>query len=117
MSDSINTSEDGYIGLSWDSEAEGGIFELQESTSVDFESYRVVYKGPDLATFVSGLENGQYFYRVRRNDGAWSSPIELQVKHHTLQLAFSLFGLGALVFVLTAWVIIKGTREQSDKTN
>jgi len=115
--DSINTSEDGYIKLSWNDEQEDGMYEIQQASDPDFQSPETIYQGPDLATFISGLRNGTYYYRVREGEGQWSKQIVLEVKHHSLQLAFFLFGMGATVFLLTAWVIIRGAKKEvaSDK--
>jgi len=95
--------------LEW--EGAEGPYELQSANSRDFDPADVEYRGPDRASFISGLENGTYFYRVRAKDGLWSDVLLLEVKHQSLQLAFTLFGLGAIVFFLTVWVVVSGARK------
>ncbi len=114
--DSVNTTQDGYIKLAWEGPNEVESYEIQESTSRNFETFRTVYTGPDKATFISGLKDGDYYYRLRREGGNWTTPIVLTVTHHSLELAFILFGLGALVFILTVWVVISGARASSTTT-
>jgi len=104
------TAESGYIRLSWQAGA-GVPYELQQDTVPDFTNARWVYRGPDRASFVSGLPDGTYYFRVRSGDGVWSPPLRLAVKHQSLVLAFSLFGIGATVFLLTAGMVVRGARE------
>ena len=111
MSKEVNTS-DGYVKLEWEG-TENAIFELQQDTTSGFATARTIYKGPDLASFVSGLNNGTYYYRVREEGGEWSSAVVVNVEHQSLQLAFSLFGIGALVFLMTVYVVIHGVRKSA----
>lgn len=113
-------TESGYVKLSWIWNAElraGGDyrFELEQDTEGSFPSPRQIYQGQDFATFLSGLKNGQYYYRIRvvagSNISSWSAPIRVQVQHHSLSLAFALFGLGALVFLLTVAIVVQGNRK------
>lgn len=115
-----NFTESGYIKLSWDwtpgeENASDYEFELQQAQDDQFSDTTPIYQGQDFATFLSGLNNGSYHYRVRVKAGgtssAWSAPVFVQVKHHSLTLAFSLFGLGALIFLLTVGIIVQGNRK------
>jgi len=117
-----NYSNSGSIKLSWgvaDSSlsAYDYIFELQQSPDPGFDSLITRYTGPDLASYVSGLKNGVYHYRVRsilhEDTSSWSHPIVVTIEHHSLQLAFTLFGLGAIVFIATVVVVIRGVRGQN----
>ncbi len=101
-------SEDGHIRIAWSTEEKGVSVELQQAENENFTDAATVYRGADNATFISGLENGTYYYRIRRVDGAWSAPVALLVNHHSLQLAFILFSLGAVVFGLTVFIVMKG---------
>ena len=101
-------SEDGHIKLSWNISEPAAVVEVQQSGASDFHQAKIIYKGPDNATFVSGLKDGEYYYRVRHQGGNWSDSIQVSVQHHSLSLAFTLLGLGAFVFFLTVFVVIKG---------
>ena len=103
-----NLSEDGHIKIEWDMPVAHAEVELQQAETKDFSDATIVYRGPDNATFISGLEDGTYYYRIRKVDGSWSDFISVNVKHHSLSLAISLFVAGSIVFLLTVWVVVKG---------
>lgn len=116
--DSTNYTSSGSIKLTWRSQSSDPSdanveFELQRATDRSFTDAHTYYRGPDLATYISGLANGNYYYRIREIRGAqpfsaWSVPVEVIVEHHTLNLAFTLFGIGAVVFLLTLIVVLRG---------
>ena len=119
---SEEVTESGYIKLSWrwvDPEADPARyeFELQQAENEHFDDAILVYRGQDFASFLSGLKNGGYYYRVRavfdegQTEGKWSEPVFVKVEHHSLKLTFTLFGIGALVFLLTVGVVVQGTRK------
>ena len=89
---------------------------MQTSGDSTFAKYETLYQGPDFATFLSGLPNGHYYYRVRtiaedtQTPGAWSATVTATVKHHSLAFALSLFGIGAIVFALTVGIVKQGNR-------
>jgi hypothetical protein len=107
----------GYLTLTWEeppgsSTETAGVFELESATDRDFRDAARIYRGRHMASLLSGLEDGTYWYRVRRIDDdasapSWSKPVEFRVEHHSLALAGGLFALGALVFGLTASVIVR----------
>lgn len=115
------TTDSGHTRLNWSLsniqlENSSIEFELQKSNSSSFESPIIIYKGPDTASFVSGLPNGIHYYRVRsidsnQNTSAWSDPVEITVQHHSLQLAFALFAVGLIVFAATVFVVVKGSKQ------
>ena len=108
-------SEDGHVKLVWVHRKEGTEVEVQQAENENFEAAKTIYRGQDKATFISGLENGTYYYRIRHVKGAWSDTVMLTVKHHSLSLAFILFLLGAVVFALTVFIVIKGALHASAK--
>lgn len=101
-------TRDGHMKIEWKLREKGVKVELQQAENENFAAAKTIYRGPDQATFISGLENGTYYYRIRRAGGAWSDPVALTVQHHSLQLAFVLFSLGAIVFALTVFIVVKG---------
>ncbi len=118
-----NLSNSGHHRLVWRPEDEsisGGTltFEVQQARDPNFETAKTIYIGPDMASFISGLKDGDYYYRVRTRAedtmSAWSEPVHVQVAHQSLQLAFTLFGLGAVVFLATLILVVHGTRNSDD---
>lgn len=114
----IEQTTSGYVKLSWKvptvlSSTSTWVFELQKSNDPNFNSPIQLYQGTDGATFLSGLPDGNYYYRVRTSIAGvahsdWSSTISVQVKHHSLSLALWLFGLGATVFLVTVGIVVQG---------
>jgi len=107
---SVIESNSGHIKLEWEAEMDT-IFELQRAPTRHFSEPTISYKGPDRASFISGLEEGEYYYRVRTAGGAWSEPLLIRVRYQSMTLAFTLFGLGGIVFLLTVLVVIRGVRQ------
>lgn len=112
-------SDAGHIKLRWRlgeslsaSKVQGVRFELQTAPDVSFHTAKNVYTGTDRATFISGLRDGRYYYRVRSLWGdrrsAWSAPVVVTVRHHSMNFAWTLFTLGLLVFAATVGVIAHG---------
>lgn len=102
----------GYFQLSWKDKASQS-FVLQQSTRSDFRDAIDIYLGPDQATVISGLPDGDYFYRVESDTHQWSKPIEVKVEHHSLAKALGFFGLGAFMFIVMTTLLIKGaTRKE-----
>lgn len=99
-------SDTGAYRLSWDGPDEAR-FRLEENGDV-------LYEGGDRATTVSGREASDYVYRVgvlhEGEVGAWSDTCRVSVEPPSLALAFSLFGVGFLVFASVLVVILRGHR-------
>lgn len=100
----------GYYQLSWDTGAAEIV--LQEAPTPDFASPRVVYRGADNARVMSGKRDGDWYYRARTagSDSEFGNVVKVTVRHHSLGRAFAFFALGALVFLVTLTVIVKGAR-------
>lgn len=109
-SDTVATA--GYYQLRWHPDKPGSQFLLYESSSKDFITSRLVYRGTDLATVISGRADDVYFYRVSSvNDNpATSNTVKVTVRHHPLSLAIQFFMVGAMVFLATLILIITGYR-------
>lgn len=109
-------SSEGHMILAWTPSIEGkqeGIeYQLEYSTDADFAEAELWYQGPQQRSFVSGLGNGEHFYRVRARMspeaqwGLWSAPMRISVKLQDLAIAWLLFGVGALMFVCIAVFIV-----------
>ncbi len=104
-------SSSGHTKLEW-TQGDGGPYELQYATDDAFSDAKIVYSGLDRASFISGLPEGKHHYRIRGENSPWSAPLIVNVQYQSMQLAFSLFGTGAVVFLLTVLVVVKGAREK-----
>jgi hypothetical protein len=115
------TTKEGYFQLEWQIPSgqplnEGAQFQVEQSRQPDFQETRLRYEGRDTASFISGLGNGSFYYRVRvvRSDGTqgdWSDSLVVKVEHHPLSQAWTLFGIGAVVFLATVVMILAGNKK------
>jgi hypothetical protein len=77
------------------------------------ENETPLYQGVDDATTVSGRPSGEYVYRIalaESGDPRWAATCTVQVSPPSLTLAFSLFGVGLVVFLALVAVIVRGHR-------
>jgi hypothetical protein len=114
----------GYYRLAWQPPAEADEqalqYELQESPDGGFEQPVVLYRGPDLATVLSGRDDGLRHYRVRAlRDGEpvspWSETLVVETRHHSPGRALAFFSVGAVIFVSTLVLVIHGGRQHAHK--
>ncbi|HMB72456.1 MAG TPA: hypothetical protein VKQ06_02720 [Gammaproteobacteria bacterium] len=105
----------GYFQLLWEA-AEP--IRLVESTTADFDDPHTVYEGSDSGHTVSGRADGTLFYRLESaaTGAVLVEPVRVVVAHHPIARAFTFFGVGALVFVATAMLILIGIRTADDGT-
>lgn len=98
----------GYYQLRWSSTSP---VTLEEARTADFTSPRIIYRGSDAATVMSGKSDGDFYYRIRsRDSNARSNVVKVTVRHHSLERAFAFFALGATVFIATLLLIVTGAR-------
>lgn len=114
LSSDTATATAGFFQLKWS----GGSlpYELQESLSPDFTSFKTLYRGTDLASVISGKPDGEYYYRIvvdNNKQTLQSNTVKISVLHHPLLNAFLFFIAGAVVFAATLILIIKGNRQHT----
>lgn len=85
---------------------------LELARDGDFASARTVYEGRNTQVFLSGLSDGEYAARLRGTNGSLSQPLALTVRHQSLSRALLLVALGALAFLATLFVILRGARDE-----
>lgn len=121
---STYVATEGKVALVWavDGDSEPTRFELQQSDENDFTVLKTRYQGLDRGTYISGLSEGDYFFRVRvlgeeGEAGAWSETMEVQVRYVSHTLVFWLMSIGALVFLATVYTVIKGHFREVKKSD
>lgn len=109
-SDSAPTA--GYFQLTWSEKLPSGSI-LQQSTSPDFASVREWQVSDSESFSMSGLSNGEYFYRLQNAaDQSWSNTVTVRAQHHSLAKAWLFFAVGALLFVyLVAYIFLHQRRK------
>lgn len=88
--------------LGW-SGSEGAQYTLQTERNGSWVS---LYEGTDTASTLTGLSNGDYVFRVRENDGEWSAPLTVTIKHHPLVRAWAFFISGFVLFIILCVLLI-----------
>lgn len=95
----------GYFELSWGEKLPQGSI-LQQSLSPDFAGAREWQVAGSESFSMSGLSNGEYFYRLQSAaDQSWSNTISVKVQHHSLVKAWLFFGVGAALFLYLVFYI------------
>ena len=98
------TNAEGHLTLRWEADGTPTEYQVEHAATSGFASPEVWYEGPATQTFISGLEEGDHFYRVRARGsesaawGPWGESVGLTVEHQDMRLAWSLFGVGAVLF-------------------
>ena len=97
------------------SNEDGLRFALEQAPTERFARAEERYRGPDRGSFVSGLPEGDTWFRVRAIDeegraGAWSAPMRIEVAYPSPTLVARLFALGAAVLGCTVLAVALGHR-------
>lgn len=115
----LYVSDNGAFKISWmvhsdDPEIEGDVplsdatLVIEEATDLEFSDATVLYQGGDESTTISGRRDGTWYYRARIGEQPWTETVTVSVRHKDLTQAFILLGIGAIVFLSTAGLIIGG---------
>ncbi len=106
--DMEEVSEDGVAVLSW-SAPEGALVEVQQAADAEFSEAETRYAGGDPGTVVTGLPEGDHYFRIRRSpDGGWSPPLRVRVQFVARWKLYLLMGLGGAVACGTVGAILFG---------
>ena len=101
----------GYYQLRWSAATTDVQLQVSEPQN---GGASIIYTGPDRARVISGQTDGTRVYRVRElgaaTPSAWSAPVSVTVAHHSLGRALVFFTIGALVFLATLALIVRGAR-------
>lgn len=109
-------TDQGYVTVSWqldgaEDAADGRPeFVLEQSRRANFRASVVRYRGVDTASFLSGLDEGSHFFRVRMaaTPGGWSEPLHVVVNYPPLSRVWLLMGVGAVCLAALVATILGG---------
>jgi len=101
---------DGAITLEWNSE---GIIVLEHARSKEFAKPWLRYRGDDQSSVLTGLAEGEHFFRIKEEgeETSWSKVLPVQVEFVDLTLMYFLLAVGSAVSLLTVGAIIYGSRK------
>jgi len=102
--------EAGYVSLGWHNAA-GNSFVLKQKTG---SRWRNIYKGPDRATTLTGLMDGDYNFALYNKGGKLIGSKTVAIRHHSLARAGAFFSVGAVLFVILTTLLFRNppTEEQ-----
>ena len=76
-----------------------------------FHDSQPVFRGTDTSAFVTGLSDGTYYFRLQSETETIQPDIlTLTVAHRSLTESLALFCIGAIVFLASVLVILRGVR-------
>ena len=115
-------ANEGHLRLSWrvDGDATEAdhpdlTFQLQRATDADFTNAPRWDVGPDRASYVSGLRDGDNYFRVRAitaagEAGPWSESLWVQVAYPDRSQVLLLMAVGVVLLLATGMLILAGHR-------
>ncbi|WP_262690849.1 hypothetical protein [Kordiimonas aestuarii] len=97
----------GYATIAWP-DVDGESFVLEEKRG---SKWVAIYNGPDRATTLSGLADGEREYRLKADGVVVGDVLALAIQHHPLSRAWTFFGVGAVMFVILVALLVSGSRK------
>ena len=107
---STDVSNEGYFVLSWESDADSDALVLQQASSTDFADTIDRSVAQTGAVTITGLDDGDYYFRLSNSGQSISEPVHIAVQHHSLARAGSFFLLGLILFSILIITILTGNR-------
>lgn len=105
-------SREGYFVLSWSPDSNFASLDLQQSTTAEFSDVAVKRVADTDRVTLTGLVDGDYYYRLVADDVVVSNTLTVRVEHHALSRALSFFVLGFVLFGVLLVTIYRGHKEQ-----
>ncbi len=107
---STDVSNEGYFVLNWDTQDVDSPVVLQQASSTDFDNTIDRSISATGAVTITGLADGDYFFRIISDNQSLTAPVQVSVQHHSLARAGSFFLLGFVLFSLLVFMILNGNR-------
>ena len=111
LSASTDVSNEGYFVLNWQTAEADDSLTLEQASSPAFDTVISRDIPAAGALTITGLEDGQYYFRISTGDTALTPSVQVDVEHHSLQRAGSFFLLGLLLFATLTFIILNGNRK------
>lgn len=99
--------------LSWNVSDASRATSLQQSDSPEFSSPVTRVVSPEGSLTITGLADGEYYFRLMQADTPLTEPLRVMVQHHDLERAGLFFVLGLILFIVLVISILLGARNES----
>lgn len=111
LSANPDVSNDGKVVLEFE-KTENAEIELQQATDPDFTDALTRYRGADPASVLTGLAEGDYYFRIRlTSEENWSAPVRVRVKFMKRGQLYLLLGTGLVVVAMIVLTILLGASQ------
>jgi hypothetical protein len=104
-------STEGYFVISWQLSDSTQNPTLQQSTSLTFTAPHNRQLTPQGSLTITGLPDGEYYFRLVDGEAQLSDPLQVTVEHHTLERAGLFFALGLVLFIILVATILRGAMQ------
>lgn len=101
---------EGHIHLEWQKGA--GPFQLVKSRNQTFDPAQLLYEGPDRAYFITGLLEGDHFFKIIDNNKS-EAIIRVSVTYPARELVILSLIIGGLLFSSLCAIIFMGNRQHA----
>ncbi len=113
LSSDSAVSTEGYFVLSWTSDSDEAL-SLQQASDPDFSSVKTTTLPATGSITITGLVDGDYYFRLRDADQQSSNILRIEVAHHSMTRALAFFALGLVLFVILLLTIYIGNRGRDE---
>jgi len=97
--------------LNWQTPSPESSLTLEQATSSDFADPIVREIAGEGAATITGLTDGNYFFRLVEDDSVLSNTVQVSVIHHSLNRALGFFLLGLSLFSILIATILYGNKK------
>jgi hypothetical protein len=85
---------------------------MQQADSADFSNLISRDIEAEGSLTITGLEDGQYYFRLVNGPVSLTDPLLVTVEHHQLSRAGLFFGLGLTLFTILVVLILRGAKRE-----
>lgn len=108
---STNLSNEGYFVLNWQTPSPEATLRLEQDSNSGFTNPVIREIAGEGAATITGLTDGNYFFRLVDDGNVLSNTVEVSVAHHSLGRAFGFFLLGLTLFTILVATILRGNKQ------
>lgn len=111
LSASTELSNEGYFVLNWQTPSPDATLIIEQASSSDFVNPVIREIAGEGAATITGLTDGNYFFRLVDENNVLSNTVQVSVAHHSLGRAAGFFLLGLILFSILVITILRGNKQ------
>jgi len=110
LSSDTELSTEGYFVLSWELSDPNTEIVLQQSSNASFSGAQSKVLQESGAITLTGLADGEYYFRLLQDGAPIDNPVVVTVAHHSLERALGFFFTGCVLFIILLIAIVNGDK-------